>query len=33
VLKKTIQVPSDWKVDMKLIQDLAKARMAEIKKK
>lgn len=33
VLKKTIQVPSDWKVDVKLIQDLAKARMAEIKKK
>lgn len=33
VNKKTIQVPTDWKVDTKLLQDLAKARMAELKKK
>lgn len=33
VNKKTIQVPTDWKVDSKLLQDLAKARMNEIKKK
>ncbi len=31
--KKTIQVPSDWDVDKKLLVDLAKYRVAEIKKK
>jgi uncharacterized protein YdhG (YjbR/CyaY superfamily) len=33
VNKKTIQVPSDWKVDAKLLVDLAKARIAQTKKK
>lgn len=31
--KKTIQVPSDWEVDSKLLLDLAKYRVAELKKK
>ena len=30
VNKKTIQVPVDWKVDAKLLQDMAKARLAEL---
>ncbi len=33
VLKKTIQVPVDWKVDTKLIRDMAAARIAETQKK
>ena len=28
--KKTIEVPSDWKVDAALLQKLVKARLAEI---
>lgn len=31
VKKKTIGVPNDWKVDEKLLQAMAKARMAELK--
>jgi uncharacterized protein YdhG (YjbR/CyaY superfamily) len=31
--KKTIQVPSDWNVDKKLVVDLAKHRISELKKK
>jgi uncharacterized protein YdhG (YjbR/CyaY superfamily) len=30
VNKKTIGVPVDWKVDVKLLQDMAKARIAEV---
>jgi uncharacterized protein YdhG (YjbR/CyaY superfamily) len=30
VNKKTIQVPSDWKVDKKLLRDMVAARLAEI---
>ena len=33
VNKKTIQVPVDWKVDAKLLVDLAKATIAQTKKK
>jgi uncharacterized protein YdhG (YjbR/CyaY superfamily) len=33
VNKKTIQVPSDWKVDAKLLVDLVKASISQIKKK
>jgi uncharacterized protein YdhG (YjbR/CyaY superfamily) len=29
VNKKTIAVPNDWKVDEKLLQQMAKARLAE----
>jgi len=32
VKKKTFQVPVDWKVDKKLLQDMARARIAEIPK-
>lgn len=32
VLKKTIRVPVDWKVDVKLLQDLAAARIKALKK-
>ena len=32
VLKHTIALPSDWDVDVKLIQAIAKARIAELKK-
>ena len=32
VNQKTIQVPIDWKVDVKLLQDMAKARLAEVTK-
>lgn len=32
VNKKTIQVPSDWQVDTKLLQDMVKATVSEIKK-
>ena len=31
VNKKTIQVPSDWKIDGKLLRDLVAARLAQIK--
>jgi uncharacterized protein YdhG (YjbR/CyaY superfamily) len=31
VLKHTIALPSDWDVDVKLIQAIAKARLAELK--
>lgn len=31
VLKKTIGIPNDWKVDSKLILSLVKARLAEVK--
>jgi uncharacterized protein YdhG (YjbR/CyaY superfamily) len=30
VNKKTIRIPVDWKVDPKLLQDMAKARLAEV---
>lgn len=30
VNKKTIRIPIDWKVDAKLLQDMAKARLAEL---
>jgi uncharacterized protein YdhG (YjbR/CyaY superfamily) len=33
VLKKTVRVPVDWKVDAKLLQDMAKARIDQLKKK
>lgn len=32
VLKKTVRVPIDWKVDAKLLQDLAAARIKSLKK-
>ena len=32
VLKHTVALPSDWDVDVKLIQAIAKARIAELKK-
>jgi uncharacterized protein YdhG (YjbR/CyaY superfamily) len=32
VLKKTVRVPVDWKVDVKLLQDLAAARISALKK-
>jgi uncharacterized protein YdhG (YjbR/CyaY superfamily) len=31
VNKKTIKIPVDWKVDAKLLKDLAAARVAEFK--
>lgn len=31
VNKKTIEIPVDWKIDKKLLRDMAKARLAEIK--
>ena len=33
VNKKTIRVPVDWKVDAKLLQDMTKARIAEVSKR
>jgi uncharacterized protein YdhG (YjbR/CyaY superfamily) len=32
VNKKTIRIPVDWKVDAKLLQDMAKMRLAELTK-
>jgi uncharacterized protein YdhG (YjbR/CyaY superfamily) len=32
VNKKTIRIPVDWKVDVKLLQDMAKARLSELGK-
>jgi uncharacterized protein YdhG (YjbR/CyaY superfamily) len=32
VLKKTVRVPVDWKVDSKLLQDLVAARIKALKK-
>jgi uncharacterized protein YdhG (YjbR/CyaY superfamily) len=32
VNKKTIRIPVDWKVDAKLLQDMAKTRLAEVTK-
>jgi uncharacterized protein YdhG (YjbR/CyaY superfamily) len=32
VLKKTVRVPVDWKVDVKLLQDLVAARISALKK-
>jgi len=32
VNKKTIRIPVDWKVDAKLLQDMAKARLVEVTK-